>query len=97
MLLKSKSSSLEKTNLSDFNKRIQNWTLRQLADLHQLQREHDAKRECLEQNIRNKILRKMFRDVMNLKEIICIEVKQCDIIEREVFQKLSMVEVVRSL
>ena len=97
ILLKSKLSSVGRTNVSDFNKRIENSTLRQLTDLHQLQREHDSKRKCLEQKIRNKTMKKMFQDVMNLQEIICIEVKQCDIIEREIFQKLSMVEVVRSL
>ena len=60
-------------------------------ELCRLQKEHREKRKDLEKKVKNGDTKRMLQDVLNIKEIISIETKQCDILEKQVFMNLNLI------
>ena len=61
-----------------------------IEEANTLQRHHDEMKKYFEQKMKEHNLEKTFTSFVNFKEIICLEVKDCNEIEKNIFEKLSI-------
>ena len=61
-----------------------------VEEANTLQRHHDEMKKYLEQKMKDQNLEKSFASFVNFKEIICLEVKDCNEIEKNIFERLSL-------
>ena len=87
MMLKKKMTSTRKT---EFDQKLYMKRLLHLEELRRLEHEHNFRRKRLEEAISDLKLRKKFNEVINLREIIFIECKNCQELENVIFDKLNI-------
>ena len=89
-MLKKKLNSSEGTRKTEFDQKLHMKRLLHLEELRRLEHEHNLRRKRLEEAISDLKLRKKFNEVINLREIIFIECKNCQELENIIFDKLNI-------
>ena len=90
MMLKKKLNSSEGTRKTEFDQKLHMKRLLHVEELRRLEHEHNFRRKRLEEAISDSKLRKKFNEVINLREIIFIECKNCQELENVIFDKLNI-------
>ena len=90
MMLKKKMTGTESTRKTEFDQKLHMKRLLHLEELRRLEHEHNFRRKRLEEAISDSKLRKKFNEVINLREIIFIECKNCQELENVIFDKLNI-------
>ena len=91
MILNKKLSSFEHRTLTEFDMKMQARSVAHLAELEELQLNYEERKKYLQQKITDTFVQRMFKEVLNMREIICMEIKRCEQIEKSVFEKLKYI------
>ena len=91
MILTKKLSSFEHRTLTEFDMKMQARSVAHLAELEELQLNYEERKKYLQQKITDTFVQRMFKEVLNMREIICMEIKRCEQIEKSVFEKLKYI------
>ena len=85
MLRNSLKSQLNSTE----NKKLAEKIRLQIDEANMLKSHQDKRKKYLEQKMKEHHLEKSFSSFVNMKEMICLEVKNCNKIEKHIFEQLN--------